>query len=236
MNLINHSFRRNTPFETADSRFSLSALVNQSVEAGWSSTNVSENLFPKLATSIRAQAEIARYKLVANRSGQDPLDTLRPRRSSVAHPNSLSARYGLGQQPLHTDGAHQLEPPDLVLLWAKEPNNVPTRIWKPRDINSSELRGMFSITDGKRAWVGQVRDSRGNYRFDPGCMNPLDHFAKLLCERFLNPPEDEVHEFQWDSPNTVLLIRNGVVLHGRSKVSGSDGERVLNRVALRRIE
>ena len=230
-----HFFPRNEPVENAEGSFSLANLIERSGEHGWSSITLSERHFANLSESIRTQAGIIGYELVANRNGQDPIDTLKPKQKLVAHPNSLSARYGLDQQPLHSDGAHHPEPPDLVLLWAEEPNRVPTRIWKPRNVATEELYGMFSITDGKRAWVSSVRDSNGRYRFDPGCMNPLDHYANLLCKRFLNPPKDEVHDFRWETPNTVLLIRNGVVLHGRSAVSRSDIARVLCRVALRRI-
>ena len=53
--------------------------------------------------------------------GDAPVSVLRPAEASAAHPRSLSAPYGLGQQPLHTDGAHLPDPPDIVVLISSHP-------------------------------------------------------------------------------------------------------------------
>lgn len=39
---------------------------------------------------------------------------LRPEPVGETQPNTMSAVFGDGAQPLHTDGAHLREPPDLV--------------------------------------------------------------------------------------------------------------------------
>lgn len=216
--------------------FSLADLIDRSGGGGWSATTLTNKQISNLKELLPWQAKQAGYELVPNRQGQSVFDTLRPMNESQAHPNSLSSRYGHDQQPLHTDGAHHAKVPDLILLWAEGCNDVPTRIWRPRYVPPSETCGIFSVTDGKHHWVSGARDRQGNYRFDPGCMRPLDHFSRLLWERFQNPPEDEIELFRWDAPNSVLLIRNGVVLHGRSFVEDRDLDRELHRVAMRRME
>lgn len=217
-------------------RFSLLELLEESESRGWSAVTLAGEQIRNMQYYLRTQAGLAGFELIPNRRGQGVIDTLRPSPQAEAHPNSLSSRYGLGQQPLHTDGAHLEEPPNVVLLWSEQSSDVPTRIWRPRRVPPNEKRGIFSITDGKDIRLAPAYNSDGMYRFDPVCMRPLDHFSQLLCERFSNPPDEEVFAFQWNVPNTVLLIRNGVVLHGRSRVENHDSERVLFRAAMRKTK
>ena len=51
------------------------------------------------------------------------------RKPSAAHPRSLSAEYGLGQQPLHTDGAYLADPPNIVALVSSRPSPTATQVW-----------------------------------------------------------------------------------------------------------
>lgn len=236
MSAANEGYNPGKFLDQVLARFSLLDLLKESESRGWSAVTLNGEQIKKMHYHLRTQSELAGYELIPNRRGQGVIDTLRPSPQAEAHPNSLSSRYGLGQQPLHTDGAHLEEPPDVVLLWSEQSSDVPTRIWRPRSVPLIEKRGIFSVTDGKDIRLAPACDSDGVYRFDPVCMRPLDHFSKLLCERFSNPPEEEVSAFQWNAPNTVLLIRNGVVLHGRSRVENHDSERVLFRAAMRKTK
>jgi len=44
------------------------------------------------------------------------VSVLRPQEQGQAHPYSISAVHGLGEQPLHVDGSHMFRPPDVVVL------------------------------------------------------------------------------------------------------------------------
>lgn len=223
-------------FNRIRARFSLLEMLRESEPRGWSAVTLNDEQIRRIPHYLRTQSEVVGYELIPNRRGQGMIDALRPLRQAEAHPNSLSSRYGLEQQPLHTDGAHLEDSPDIVLLWSEKPSDVPTRIWHPHNVPSHEKRGIFSITNGKSIRLIPACDSEGMYRFDPVCMRPLDHFSKLLYERFSNPPEEEVFAFHWNVPNTVLLIRNGAVLHGRSRAENGDSERILYRAAMRKIK
>lgn len=236
MSVANEEYNPEKVLDQVLVRFSLPELLEESESTGWSAITLNGEQIKKMQFHLRTQSELAGYELIPNRRGQGVIDALRPSPQAEAHPNSLSSRCGLGQQPLHTDGAHLEETPDVVLLWSEQSSDVPTRIWRPRSVPPYEKRGIFSIMDGTDIRLAPACDSGGMYRFDPVCMRPLDHFSKLLFERFSNPPEEEVSAFQWNVPNTVLLIRNGVVLHGRSRVENHDSERVLFRAAMRKTK
>src|ERR1035441_1199449 len=53
--------------------------------------------------SVRKQAAQLGWVEVAPRRGDPAVSVLRPSGPEAAHPSSLSAVYGLGQQPLHTE-------------------------------------------------------------------------------------------------------------------------------------
>lgn len=104
----------------------LGDLIGAALKDGWASTTMlrwSEG-------QIERQVLMFGYSLAPTRDRQFKVEVLRPTERADAHPNSLSARYGTGQQPLHTDGAHRDEPPEIVLLSAQEPSTVPTLLWR----------------------------------------------------------------------------------------------------------
>jgi hypothetical protein len=66
--------------------------------------------------SIRTTARLLGWTEVATRKGDSTVSELRPTEQAKAAPRSLSATHGLGEQPLHTDGAHLRKSPDAVVL------------------------------------------------------------------------------------------------------------------------
>ena len=106
--------------------------------------------------SIRQQAASLGWAEIAPRRGDPTVSVLRPAAADVARPNSLSSVYGLGQQPLHTDGAHLSTPPDIVVLIAGESSPTTTRTWSsgndipPRGApNAAFWNGMFLVRNGR---------------------------------------------------------------------------------------
>lgn len=177
---------------------------------------------------------------VPARLGDEPVSELYPVPARKAHPRSLSPQYGMGAQPLHTDGAHLPLPPEIVALQAKTPNRTATRLLSAanttarlsRSVPWSALRhGVFLVSSGRRR-IHTVAASHGHIRYDPGCMTPCDQRARRVAT-FFEDVLDEAHAHTWDSNQEVLLIDNRITLHARGQVSPGDEGRVLRRVAFR---
>jgi hypothetical protein len=142
----------------------LKALAEMAVSKGWASGSGDLD-------SIRRQATSLGWVEVATRRGDASVSVLRPVDAGAAHPRSLSAVYGLGQQPLHTDGAHLHEPPDFVVLVCQRPNATPTQLWRPAvtsrrrrttTVSWDALRhGMFLVCNGPRASTRRRFPARG---------------------------------------------------------------------------
>jgi hypothetical protein len=98
------------------------ALVSSAQRDGWASGKGDISL-------VRKQAASLGWAEVAVRRSDPPVAVLRPTDKAAAHPRSPSAQYGLGQQPLHTDGAHLADPPDVVVLASAHPSPTPTLLW-----------------------------------------------------------------------------------------------------------
>ena len=181
-----------------------------------------------------------KWRPTSTRRGDPPVSTLRPVSKERARPNSISATVGLGQQPLHTDGAHLLQVPDLVLLISSEPNSTPTRIGRVRRTSTTEttagrllpgLRdGIFLVNSGPRSFLAAAYSSEG-LRYDPGCMTPCDQQAAELAG-LLSREEHVTEEVPWTEENQVVLIQNRRILHGRAAVTDADHDRELQRIAI----
>lgn len=207
----------------------LEHLAARAVRDGWASS-------PGSLEEIRRDAGRLGWSEVALRRQDPPVSTLRPLAPASARPNSLSARYGMGAQPLHTDGAHLREPPDLVLLACEATSSIPTLLWGRRIIDHQRIHaqgmnhGVFLVANGadsffRTAVSGQV------LCYDPGCMTPCDERARGIARFFAEAGESAI-EHLWDEPGTVLLIDNRQVLHARAAAE-EEPERELSRVAFR---
>jgi alpha-ketoglutarate-dependent taurine dioxygenase len=188
---------------------------------------------------IRRQAAASGWAEVPVRPGDQPVAVLKPVQPESARPRSLSARYGLGDQPLHTDGAHLASPPDLVVLAAAAASGTPTRLWAhSRAAKSSEAppwssfsHGMFLVHAGRDSFYAPaVTGSR--WRFDPGCMTPCDARARHVGE-YLAAQLERAWAWEWTRTGQVLVIDNRSVLHARAAVADGDEDRELTRVAFR---
>jgi hypothetical protein len=202
------------------------ALVATAEKEGWASGSGDVD-------SIRQQAASLGWIEVAPRRGDPTVSALRPVDASAAHPKSLSATYGLGQQPLHTDGAHLPDPPDLVVLVSQRSSATPTRLWRPAPtIPWVALRhGMFLVRNGRDSFYAPAL-SGSRYRYDPGCMAACDARAREVEQYFMKQlAEAATHE--WSDAGQVLVVDNRHVLHARSALTKDDLDRELTRVAFR---
>jgi hypothetical protein len=191
--------------------------------------------------SVRKQAALLGWVEVALRRGDATVSVLRPVTANAAHPSSLSAVYGLGQQPLHTDGAHLQVPPDVLVFIAKRPSATPTWLWRPDfprrrsgplTMSPEALRhGMFLVRNGRDSFYAPVL-SGSSYRYDPGCMTPCDARAREV-QGYFEQQSSRASAHEWSAADQVLVVDNQRALHARSAVAEGDLDRELTRIAFR---
>lgn len=158
---------------------------------------------------------------------------LKPSSRSEAPTRSLSAIYGFGAQPLHTDGAHLPVPPDLVVLHAAAPNSTSTVVWRIPEHSAADLdHGVFVVHGGSSSFLAHAR-AGDRLRFDPGCMKAADHVARRVATYF-EEARTAAHVHRWMKADTVLFIDNRGALHARDAVADGDRARVLTRLTFRR--
>lgn len=207
----------------------LEALESSARKNGWSQATAS-------VAEVRFAATLLHWKEVAGRTSDPSVTDLRPKDRQNARPRSLSATYGLGPQPLHTDGAHLSNPPDLLLLFADEPSITPTLLWSTRSTSSSRTRpssalahGIFLVDKGRESFFTTSKLGALGVRYDPGCMIPCDQRARAAAQFFVDIIADAT-EYHWTFPRSVLIIDNTTTLHARAEVPSQDKSRHLRRI------
>lgn len=207
----------------------LNSAIADARACGWATTDVSVDEALELAHALN-------IPVTPTRQGEGPIAVLRPTAKDVAHPRSLSARYGLEALPLHTDCAHHVTPPDVVLLSASAPCCGATLIRPiepgslPEQQHSAMRSGVFLVGRGKKAFYAHAIDKQDRVRFDPGCMTPVDPAARYIAD-WLNATADEADCYVWKSSHITLVIDNTRSLHGRSAVANHQ-ERAIRRLML----
>src|SRR5690348_3463257 len=210
----------------------LEALAAAARAKGWATG-------PGDVESIRKQAASLGWAEAAPRRGDTAVSVLHPVTESAAHPNSLSAVYGLGQQPLHTDGAHLQVPLDVLVFICDRPSATSTRLWRPdvlarrrRPLSTTSAlsHGMFLVRNGRDSFYAPVLSGSG-YRYEPGCMTPCDARAREVQEYF-EQQLSRASAHVW-SAGQVLVVDNRRALHAQSAVAEGDLERELTRIAFR---
>lgn len=207
----------------------LGPLSAAALKDGWASSSGTLEQIRRLAAGLG-------WTEVTFRRADPPITSLRPTDAGDARPNSLSSRYGKGAQPLHTDGAHLPDPPDLVLLAAEKASSIPTLLWKRKIIHYqnrvfTDMRhGVFLVQNGSDSFFCTAQSGRA-MRYDPGCMTPCDERSRRTASFFADALESAV-EYHWDEPGKVLLIDNRQALHARAAAE-DEPDRELKRIAFR---
>jgi hypothetical protein len=178
---------------------------------------------------------------VAGRAGQK-IEPLMPTKQAGASAKSLSVVHGLRSFPLHTDGAHRIQPPRFIVLVCASPGTspVPTTLLRFQDlwVTASERARFeaapFLVRNGRRSFYSTIFSrSRPFIRFDAGCMMPQSSesaaTAKLMAHRANETGFTLVH---WQTGD-VLVVDNWNVLHGRGLgLSEASSDRKLLRVSV----
>lgn len=178
-----------------------------------------------------------------SRKGGAVVDRLKPVEREAAHPRSMSARYGKGGFPFHTDGAYLRTPPRYVLLRLVEGrSDRPTLLLRPDPDGFSPQdwqalkRDVWIVNGGRGRYLTPlINDTqypgRQMLRYDQECMRPFEpgscRSAQVMQE-YIDRAEPQA--CSW-TRGKVLVIDNWSVMHGRGEATAGAGEhRVLERV------
>jgi hypothetical protein len=178
----------------------------------------------------------------ATRFGGSLCDTLLPTEAHAAKPRSLSNIHSAGEFPIHNDTAHWLTPCRYVMLACVSPGSGsrPTLLMDTRRLPLNERQASLlhstplRVTNGRNSFFSTILSkTRPFVRFDSGCMTETtpDGAAALKVLSRHNWP-DHIETVYWEV-DTVLVIDNWRLLHGRGHADCSDSDRKLLRISIR---
>lgn len=156
--------------------------------------------------------------------------SLTPHAPHDSPPRSLSAVYGLSEQPLHSDGAHLPNPPDIVVLHSTAPSATSTVIWPASVYGPDHIRfGVFTVRGNGVTFLASAYE-HGRLRYDPVVMTPADALARQAVQ-YLAAEREGALEHAWDEPDLLLFIDNRKALHARNAVVDEEEGRTVTRLA-----
>jgi hypothetical protein len=210
-------------------------LIQTIDERGWASipsVNGSSDLL-RLARNLGKPVENARHELIS---------VLQVTATTEARPLTLSAIFGTGAFPLHTDTAFWPTPARFLVMLAEGDIRRTTTVCSLRRIlDSGGITLMNAIEDS--VWI--VRGKGGNHygqmtlsakgirsgvRFDRQCMKPANASAREVAAYFDSDDcATNVEHLEW-RPNTAVVISNWQALHGRGSQPVNEQQRILQRI------
>ncbi|MCH8487533.1 MAG: TauD/TfdA family dioxygenase [Candidatus Cyclonatronum sp.] len=171
------------------------------------------------------------------------IDLIQPKTIDEAHPHSLSANYGTGTLPFHTDGAYFKRPPKYIILRCLKISSnkaTPTILINPlKEMEEQDADWLKYETWKVKSRSGIFYTSVLNtnitdeqiIRYDPVCMKPaydMKAIEKLMaifekCNKtYINWVE-----------NKTVIINNWKLLHFRPSVDKHEiNYRTLQRVMI----
>jgi hypothetical protein len=173
------------------------------------------------------------------------VDQLSPISAEQAAPRSLSAKYGFGAFPMHTDAAYLHVPPKYLALHyvSDKISKRPTLLWDleliqlPKDLLFNLQREVWLVNGGRGRFLSSIRvegssTNESYWRFDLECMRPLSDVGAEVAREFeqhmSHVRPTEVH---WQ-PDLLLILDNWRVIHGRANGDHPEPERVLERILI----
>lgn len=214
----------------------LEGVEKKLITKGWavlSAHGSTVDILQDLVTGIARQLGSPR----ASRKGGGLVDHLRPTSANAAKPRSLSALYGTGSFPWHTDGAHWPVPPRYLVIACAQAsaNTAATIIWDARQslaLNGEAARqANFRVCNGAHSFYATATSPlQQYYRYDPGCMSPMDSTAQHLQETIENEGTSVSSQIVW-APGLIAVIDNWRCLHRRANAD-QDATRYLLRTTV----
>lgn len=178
---------------------------------------------------------------VESRKGRQLVESIKPLRKEEALPKSLSAMFGTGSFPMHTETAHWPVPCRYMFLFCanKGEGKRPTLLLDSRRIrfNKTELQimksGIFLFRNSRNSFYSNVISSHSDFfRFDPGCMEPMNDAATEAL-RIMNCKisKEKLIKINWHVGD-LLILNNWTMLHGRAGNNKDDQNRELLRILI----
>lgn len=165
---------------------------------------------------------------IPSRIGSPLIDNLIPLRKEVAHKQSLSANFGLGEFPFHTDGAYLRTPPRYIILRYVRGilNPTPTIFCDLKSINEfakHELKfHVWKVKSRNASFYSNIlSEDERIYRYDTCIMNPVNKNnsnAALFENLITSMPMQEV---KWEE-NKTIVINNWTCVHKRPEVNNEE--------------
>lgn len=210
-------------------------LLEVAEDRGWSTfpgVNGSSDLM-RLAMSLGKPVENARHELISE---------LRVTASAKARQLTLSATFGTGAFPLHTDTAFWPTPARFLVMLAEGDLRRTTPICAMRKILDSGGDNLLRLIE-KSVWIIRGKDGshygqmtlstkgvRSGVRFDQQCMKPVNASARDVAAYFdTGDRAVPIEHLEW-RPHTAVVISNWHALHGRGVQPPNEQERTLRRI------
>lgn len=160
---------------------------------------------------------------MASRRSGVLIDNLIPVEKSHAHPQSLSAKFGVTEFPYHTDGAYFLTPPRFIILryikGVKKPTPTNVCDLSAMDYRMKEtLQNSIWKVQAQSPFYSSILSHDGEYlRFDTCVMKPINrrNDAHLTFSALVS--NSPIQEIEWEMNKTVI-INNWRCLHMRPTV------------------
>ena len=172
------------------------------------------------------------------------VERISPKTSPQARHGTLSARYGLGPFPLHTERAHWRSPPRyLIFRSVGEVTDRPTTL-----LDSYALKADKKLVQEllETQWIVQWGDDsfrspvltplptpeQWQIRYDRCCMSLSEDAPPELNVRLDQTFDSLIPEHHFWRLGEILLIDNWRMLHGRGTSAVEDFGRVLERIVV----
>lgn len=146
--------------------------------------------------------------------------------AQCARPNTLSSRYGLGEFPLHTDGAEMDHPPRYVLLASTLPRVAATLVLSLKHPSGPLLNhgsALFRVVGRRQCHFARFSENRPSgamVRYNAATHRPMnDAAANIEADIAVSSPLAE--RIDWTRMRAVI-VDNWICLHGREQVEQSD--------------
>jgi hypothetical protein len=167
--------------------------------------------------------------------GSALIQSLVPTAPTASRSASMSAKYGLRQQPWHIDLAHWPVPARFIVFGCESTGNrcVPTEITdcSALVLNAEDTRAAYSqpylVSNGRESFYSTMLDKRRSFvRLDPACMLPRSDAALLLQRTIQSLRPENTATIEWEAGD-VLVLDNWKVAHRRLDASNTVGRRLL---------
>lgn len=175
---------------------------------------------------------------VSSRLNHPLIDNLIPLNKQDAHPQSISANFGVKNFPYHTDGAYFPIPPNYIILRYIQgiENPTPTVLCDLNNIGKDDIQllkhSIWKVRSIKSFYSTILAQDSSFYRFDNCIMQPLNKnndnsiiFSNIIS----NLP---IQMINWEINKTVV-IDNWKYLHSRPQVKIDEiNFRILQRIMI----